>query len=803
MSFISKISIRNMRSRKGRTICVFLSIFMSMLLFTISFLLYSSFRASYSDYLREGRSWDGDAGIYVYSEDDAKAIEESDLVKQTNVGYHIGAILIDEDYVQTEVVYYTEGMCKWMHCVPTSGRMPEKENEIVVSSDFLEARGLSAGDYQGKSISVDYTIAGENVHGDFTVVGFYDSADAVKDLILVSEKYYAGCMDKYLTGADRTDFPILVEVQYAMDHDFEALTQKLIGQTSLSPDNAEYMVNSEVEETSGTGIKAAALMIAAVILLLGILLTLNTYNVSLNNDIPLYRQLYTLGVNKKELIYYTYIQIQILAVIALLAGWICGILITDTLLVPMISHMVTIRVSTQITPALFVVTAVSDELMTVLCVLMVYRKTRRYIGINAPSKALHYKKKSGLKIRNLIWRMTYRRIGANKGSFVFVTLMLLVGVLLCNGISSYISGFNAEKYISGSMLVDYAVHSATFTSVEEKRKGFEKTQISGVEGLSGLEDSGGASAAEINVPLDDAAQQKYEQLGETSDNEQGNMHTYLYGLDDIFLKKMEVLQGKIDADKFESGDYCVIDSLGLEDTGTSCWNVGDTISLNNVSGKEKEYTVMAIVSFPYDLSYQSKWEGSSDIFVSEPEWEDIIGKSDYYLYAFNVDDEYKGIWDDTLGQLVKADDSLVYESAKTKLDENQNYFYQLRMLMIVMTAVSMIVILGGLLNIIFSEMNSLKKESINLQRIGVTRKELMTTFCTETGAYMFIGIVLGVLISPVIVRMVIDGVIAEDYVSYKSTGLIDALYLIFGTVVVIVTGIIYHSNFLKRRYIHE
>lgn len=803
MSFISKISIRNMRSRKGRTICVFLSIFMSMLFLTIAFLLYSSFRTSYSDYLRDGRSWDGDAGIYVYSEDDVKAIEKSDLVKQANVGYHLGAILIDEDYVQTEVVYYTEGMCEWMHCAPTVGRMPEKENEIVVSSDLLEAKGLSIDDFQGKNIGIDYTIAGQTVHGDFTVVGYYDSADAVKDLILVSEKYYAGCMDKYQTDAGRADFPILVEVQYAADHDFEALTQELIGQTSLSPDDAEYMVNAEVNGTLGAGIKAAAVLIAGVILLVGILLTLNTYNVSLNNDIPLYRQLYTLGVNKKEMLYYTYIQIQILAVAALLAGWVCGILITDTIIAPMISHMVTIRVSTQITPALFIVTAVSAELMTVLCVLMVYRKIRRYIGINAPSRSLHYQKNNGLRIRNLIWRMTYRRIGANKGSFVFITLMLLVGVLLCNGISSYISGFNAEKYISTSMLVDYAVHSSTFTSVEEKRKGFDKTQISGVDGLSGLEDSGGASAAEINVPLDDTARKRYEQLGVTSDNEQGNMHTYLYGLDEIFLKEMKALQGKIDAEKFESGDYCVIDSLGLEDTGTSCWNVGDTIYLRNASGKEKEYTVMAVVSFPYDLSYKSKWEGSSDIFVNESEWKDITGKSDYYLYAFNVDDKHKGIWDDTLGQMVKADDTLVYESAKTKLDENQNYFYQLRMLMVVMTAVSMIIILGGLLNIIFSEMNSLKKESVNLQRIGVTRKELLTTFCIETGSYMFIGILLGTLLSPVIVRMVIDGVIAEDYVSYKGVGLIDVLYLIFGSVVVIFSGIIYHSNFLKQRYIHE
>ena len=235
MSLISRISLRNMKVRKGRTICVALSIFISMVFMTAAFLIYSSMSASYSNYLREGRSWKGDAGIYVYSEADAKAIKKSSMVRKSCEGYHLGEILTDGDYVQTEIAYYSDEMSDWMHCTPTKGRMPEKADEIVVSTDFLESRGIDPDKAINKTTDIEYNISDEKVNGSFKIAGYYKSETSAKDMILVSGDYYAECVEKYKTlGVKDTEFPILVEVIFSQNSDFEKLTKELIAQTSIS-----------------------------------------------------------------------------------------------------------------------------------------------------------------------------------------------------------------------------------------------------------------------------------------------------------------------------------------------------------------------------------------------------------------------------------------------------------------------------------------------------------------------------------------------------------------------------------------
>lgn len=804
MSLISRISLRNMKVRKGRTICVALSIFISMVFMTAAFLIYSSMSASYSNYLREGRSWKGDAGIYVYSEADAKAIKKSSMVRKSCEGCHLGEILTDGDYVQTEIAYYSDEMSDWMHCNPTEGRMPEKADEIVVSTDFLESRGIDPDKAINKTTEFEYNISDEKVNGSFIISGYYKSETSAKDMILVSGEYYAECVEKYKAlGVKDTEFPILVEVIFSQNSDFEKLAKELISQTSIPVSEADYIVNSEVEGAFGTGMKAFVAVIFALIMVIGVFLILNTYSMSLNNDIILYRQLHALGVSKKELIKFVYIQIQLLTAIALLAGWICGILVTKTIVIPVLSHIISIEVRIDITPPLFIFTLLFAEIITFLCVFIVYRRIRKYTGINSCVKSVRYKKKNGIRIKNLCRRMAVRRIGANKGSFLFITFMLLLGVLICNGISSYISGFDAKKYISESLPVDYAVHSSTFKLDIKKRQGFEKEQLSGVNNLHGLIKSGGASITEVNAMLDSEAEKRFEQLGMQSEDERGTMHTYLYGLDRMFLEHMKVLKGTIDQEKLSSGNYCIIDSLGLEDTGRSCWNPGDKVQISGNSGAEKEYTVMAIVSFPYDLSYHSKWQSSSDIYIDEDEWQKFTGKNDYYLYVYDVEDKYQNTWDDTLKNITEKAGSLVYESAETKLEENQNYFNELRALSVLIIIITMIVILGGFLNIIINEMNSLKAESINLQRIGVARKELLSTFSVEVCSYMFFGVLLGTVFTPVVCRLFINELIAESYVTYKATWTIDILFLVFGAVISIVCCIIYWNNYLrKERYIH-
>jgi len=682
------------------------------------------------------------------------------------------------------------------------GRMPESENEVLVSEDFLEKRGFEYHD--GINIGIEYTIAGEAVWDEFTIVGYYESKTSVKDLILVSESYYAGKKNDYIQkGANETEFPILVEVLFTKNHSIAAMTEKLINETSLDADTAEYIVNTEPNNIFGLGMNIAAVVVFLLIAFIGCLLIINTYEVSLNNDIVFYRLIKILGVNRKELLKIIYIQMQMIYIFAVILAVICGIVVSKIVFLPLIDQTVSLELPADITPGVIIIPIILSFILMVFCTFRIYHQIQKHTGIYQSKRKQRYRKKNGLRCSNLLYRMTLRRMGAHKKGFVLITAMLFLGVLLCNGIYSYVRGFDIEKYIDETMIADYVVHSSSFSENDSrKRQGFEAGQLAGIFELDGGYEHGGASVESRNIVLDASAASKFEEMNiPSSSDEKGNMYTNLYGVDSLIVRYMDVLDGDIDIDKFMEGNYVILDSLGLEDTGKSCWDVGDTVRLQNDNGETKEYQVMAIVILPYDLSCQGKWEASSNIFLPESEWQDFTGKSDYYMYMFNVNEANRESWDKKFEEITGQGEELVYASAKTKAEKNKDYFRELQLLILFLMCVILLIVLGGFFNIIINEMTSLKNEVINLQRIGVARNKLMMQFVMEESAYILAEIVSGALLSPFIVYWMICFVIAENYVVYVNGFLINGVYLIVGILVVIITSIIYRNNILVRKFI--
>lgn len=83
----------------------------------------------------------------------------------------------------------------------------------------------------------------------------------------------------------------------------------------------------------------------------------------------------------------------------------------------------------------------------------------------------------------------------------------------------------------------------------------------------------------------------------------------------------------MNAELYHSGDYALIDALN--DNRETCFEPGDQITIPYSSGKEKKYIVMVVVELPYNLSYQSKWVASSNLFLPMDEWQKQTGQQEY------------------------------------------------------------------------------------------------------------------------------------------------------------------------------
>lgn len=138
---------RFMKMNRARNVIAVIAIMLTSLLFT------SLFMGSVSMILSK-RATDikqfmdsAHANAQNLSEEEAErlqqTIEQSEQVESYGSGIFLGAGMDEHFGFSAEVRYADENMAKSFNCLPTTGRLPEKENEIAVSSVILEALGIT------------------------------------------------------------------------------------------------------------------------------------------------------------------------------------------------------------------------------------------------------------------------------------------------------------------------------------------------------------------------------------------------------------------------------------------------------------------------------------------------------------------------------------------------------------------------------------------------------------------------------------------------------------------------------------
>lgn len=796
MSEIIKLSIRNMKNKKGRTFCVFLSGVICILFLTIVCSIISAIYTTFGEYLRANRLWKGDASIIVYTDEDREVIQNSNLINDSCNMYYLGAVLMDDnsEYMKYEISYFDKKMCDWMGVDLVEGRLPNSADEIVVSDEYLQENGLK---YRKNLVAeINYTCAGTTVNKTFKIVGYYDTGEcAKKDEILVSRKYYE--QQRQVFADNGADFPITVEVVYKQNHGYQKLTEKLISKTSMDIDTAEYLVNNESDSQFGMGMVVSFFFVIFLIGVLGALLIMSTYGLSINSDLKFYKSLYILGISAKELFAIFMTQILLVSGFSALIGIASGFGLSKLVIMPIINKSTTLELEAKINWLILGIPLVVFVVVIMACALKLVFYIYKVVSLSRRAIKPKYRMRHGRCISNLLIKMTLRRIGANKKIFFLISFFLFSGIVIGNGINTYLNGFDVAKYIDEGLYADYTVHSSSFGKSVERREPFRYEELADISDLEGMKNAGGASICDLNVELAENVLSKYKKL-QTGTSAENSMYTSLYGVDDILIDKMQVLNGEIDLDKLHTGNYVLIDSFGLEDNGETIWNIGDTITLQNTEGKQKNYIVMAIISLPYDLTYQSKWEDSSDIYLPESEWKSFTDEDDYYIYMFDAEESYHAEWDNWFTNKVSEDSNLVYESAKTKADDNEQFMSQLRSFVWALIFVIILGVLIGFFNIIVNEMIGLKEELINLQRIGVGANKLVMQFFIEAAMYILLGIVTGIIISPIISRYLINDFIAEKYVSYKYDFTLSIVYMLIGIMLVGLAGFLFQNLICRR-----
>lgn len=801
LPLLKKISLRKIANEKGKSACTILAIFLTTILFIVIFSTVFFIKDALDEISRDSASWIGDAA-FIATDEEAEKIVNSDLVSDSTYGLHIGEILDSGGYIDMELVSYEEKMAHWMKCYPTEGHMPVTDHEIVVSKEYLEDHNLQ---YQeNKIIEVTYSVDGTEYTDSFSLVGLYNRDIHSKNAMLLSRDFYNEVSSRLREqGKDSRDTMYkLVEVIYRSSSNIEDTTYQLMDEVGFNEDNG-FTINDglSVGGDISTGVYLILGVFILFVILIGYLFISNIFSISMNQDVKFYGKLVMNGVLETEIKKMILLANNRLFLIAVIPALAVGFLFTSLTLPEILSSFFTFQIENKSNIFIFMLAAAFSYLTLII-------SSRKPINIAKTVSPMGMKRYMN-KLKpvntsdngNCLNKFVMRRFQNDKKNALKIYISIAISIFLANLFYTIVVGFNEKEYISSNMAADYIVTNKTFYSEtdDRERENISSAELIACSELPGLIQSGGGGRCGINIVMNDTQAKEYNEIvgdSNLNNHEPGNMYTYVYGLDDIMVKKMTVIEGEIDLKSYHTGKYVIVDSLGNE--GSTCFHVGDSVTIPFQSGNEKIYTVMAVAELPYEISFQSKWMGSSDLFLPFLEWSSNTGINDYYMYTYDVQEEYKKWWDDTLSSIVSNNSSLRYQSAKTFADDNEELINEIKMVGVVLSAILLCMGIMNFINCMSGSVYSRRKELAIMQSMGTTKAEIIGALVKEGILYMVGGIIFGCIVSVPCTYLAVEGFLTLYCVHYNFYSFIYLLFAFIGIVTAVLVPCISYLHMDKK-----
>ena len=763
---IRKIAVRAFKYNKTRNIIGLLAICLTAILFTSVFSIGMSALNSIQQTTMRQVGTQAHGGFKYLTMPQYEKLQSDSKIKDISYNIIVGTAENPElSKLYTEIRYTEEKSAKWSFSMPTTGRLPEKENELATTVQVLDALGIE--NKLGESVTLEFTANGEKHKDTFVLCGFWSVDDVtVANQAFVSYEYankiapiWQSVPDKFGERSYESG-SVNPTLWFSNSFDIEQKMEELkdrcgFGEDVSSGVNWAY-AGSEVDLTT-------VLLIAGILLLIMLsayLIIYNIFYISVSRDIRFYGLLKTIGTTNRQLKKIVRKQAEILCLAGIPTGLIFGFLLSYVL-VPVVMRITTIHnYGVPINPSVFI----GGALFTFITVMISCIRPCRYASRVSPVDAVRYTesntgkriKKKTRKITSL--GMAFDNIKRTPKKALSVILSISLSVILLNTAVTISRGFDMDKYIQNMVVSDFYITDKTVTSPVggERRLDSITPEIAGdVKNFKGISEIGYTYMRQQMHTLSDEAYENAKKICEEyKENlpekyvgqqirdvyEKHEIISSIYGVDGIAEDKLEICEGELDREKFKSGNYIIVSSFA-DDGGGHYYDIGDKVTIDFGNGKTKEYEVMAIGNVTYALSPQFSYLLGVDFIVYSDEFISQTGEVNALNIAFNAKDgEYDRVEEQVKNYCENINSGLDFKSRSTYAD---SFHDAQNMYLIVGGILSFILGLIGLLNFINSMITSIsarQHEFAVLQSIGMTGGQLKKMLICEGGLYAAVSI---------------------------------------------------------------
>ncbi|WP_431086787.1 ABC transporter permease [Paenibacillus sp. 8b26] len=788
----NKKTIRNLAGKsfkvnKARNLFAIVAIALTSLLFTTLYTLGLGTVENLQRATMRQVGGDGHAVLKYITDDEFNHIKDHPLIKEIAYNRILSDRVINDKFLKrhTEFWYYDDVGMKLGFIEIKEGHKPAAKNEVIADSKTLQLLGVPLE--VGAPLRLKLKIRGKEVQRDFVLSGWWKSDPVVNVGQIFASKAYVDAHAKELQSNYKKDHfytgTISAYMMFDNSLDLRGKLSKVITESgySLDEDAPNYIANnvnwSYISTNFSVDTETIIALTSALLLIMftGYLIIYNIFQISVMRDIRFYGLLKTIGTSGKQIRRIIRRQALILSALGIPIGLIAGFFIGKSF-VPYIINMSVFNgteISVSPNPWIFV----GSALFALITVMISTFKPGRVASSVSPVEAVRYtggvnkgngklkKSTGGAKIH----LMARSNLGRNKKRTVLVVMSLSLSLVLLNTVFTLSQSFDMDKFLSKFNDTDFLIAHAEYFQVPSSFSGHEnettESFIKAVQAQPGFEEGGRlygdptAFTAENTKGITDDTQ---------NTDARGNFLVEVYGLEDLPLHRLQLIDGELDFKKLASGKY-ILEGVELNDNDKPYMEfihhkVGENVTLHSYvrtadAPLDREYitqkfTVLGHVGIKSSNSDRLQ---SYSFYLPADIYKPLVKQPAVMSYAFNVSSNQEVSMQGFLKRYTETIEPMMnYESKITSRDALSGMQTTVEM---IGGLLSLIIGLIGILNFINAILTSIltrRKEFAMLQSIGMTKKQLRGMLIYEGLYYVWAtsltSILLAVLFSLLIVK---------------------------------------------------
>ena len=489
----------------------------------------------------------------------------------------------------------------------------------------------------GAQVELTYTLAdkeqmGREVTDTFTLVGWWEYDELLKvHFFNVSEEYARQIEAMAMAEgmhAFRTDLSVMLSSSLDIENTLKRIGEDCGYSVGDGAGQLRIGVNwgytaTQLADTMDAGGILAVIAVMVLVTFTGYLVIYNIFQISVAGDIRYYGLLKTISVTPRQLRRIIRQQALMLSAVGIPVGLLLGYGV-GVLAVP-ITLSTSIMSGTYTTISLSPWIFLGAAAFALLTVLLSCARPGRIAGSVSPVEAVRYTevqqstRKACASRRVTPFSMAKANLGRSRRKTALVMVSLSLAVVLLNLLTTFVTGFDMDKYLSHRSCADFVVstpdyfHYLGFTLTEEDIRPVRENTEQSLGGFTygtGLVQMYLPEAywrEEVEYYLRD---QDVDQLLSTAkrDGEKIALYSQVEGLDAALVPKLKVLDGDVSPlTRPESRSIAI--EVNLDDYGNvvnpeNFPAVGEQVRVTygeNETAHDVFYTVCAWVEIPYDM----------------------------------------------------------------------------------------------------------------------------------------------------------------------------------------------------------